>query len=493
MRVHLSRRDFTRASGLAFVSALCCDVMAVNRAEDKRPNLLIIHTDEHNFRTLGCYRDNLPEDQAFVWGKDAVVETPHIDWLADNGAICLNCYASTPVCSPSRASFVSGLYPQNTDTVNNNIPMRDDLRTFAGILSEHGWSTGYAGKWHLDGGGKPQWEPKRKFGFQDNRFMFNRGHWKVFHDTPGGPKIKSVNTKGKPSYSVKGADEKSFATDWLADKAIDFMKTNQSKPFCYMVSIPDPHGPDSVRAPYDTQYSSMTFEPPQTSKKSLDGVPSWAMPAKRCGFKQSNYFGMVKCIDDNVGRILKYLKDNKLLKSTIVVFTADHGDLRGEHGRHNKGVPLEASAKIPFVLYYPAKVKAGTKIKASMGTVDFMPTILALMDVKDSCRKDGRDYSCFFEGGDTTGWNDITFMRSTGDAEAKSGWLSAVTARYKLVLSVVDDPWLIDLQKDPDELKNFWDNPEYSTTRARLSKALSNYGKTYKDKRIEHSNIAKYM
>jgi len=493
MEFNLNRRDFTRASGLAFVSVFCSNASAASRAQDQRPNLLVIQTDEHNFRTLGCYRDSLPESEAFVWGKDAFVKTPHIDWLAKNGAICTSCYASTPVCSPSRASFMSGLYPQNTDTVNNNIPMRSDVRTFAEILSEQGWSTGYAGKWHLDGSGKPQWKPKRNFGFKDNRYMFNRGHWKVFHDTKDGPKIKSVNGKGKPTYSVKGADEKSFATDWLATKTIDFVKANQDKPFCYMVSIPDPHGPDSVRSPYDKQYAAMTFEHPPTSKKSRKGVPRWAMPAKKCSFNQANYFGMVKCIDDNVGRILKYLTDNNLIKNTIVVFTSDHGDLRGEHGRHNKGVPLEASAKIPFVLYYPSKVKAGTIIETSMGTVDFLPTILSLMNVSYADKKDGRDYSRFFTGGDTSGWEDITFMRSTGDADAKNGWLSAVTAQHKLVLSVVDDPWLIDLRKNPDELTNVWDNPEYSAARNRLSKALKDYGKKYKDMRIAQPNIAKYL
>ena len=80
----------------------------------KRPNLLIIQTDEHNFRTLGCYRTTLPPEQAFMWGRNAVVETPNIDWIAGNGAICTKFYATSPVCSPSRASFVSGQYPQNT-------------------------------------------------------------------------------------------------------------------------------------------------------------------------------------------------------------------------------------------------------------------------------------------------------------------------------------------------------------------------------------------
>ena len=155
-------------------------------AKEAGPNLLIIYTDEHNFRTLGCYRALLPNEQAFMWGKDAVVTTPHIDWLAEKGAVCTSFYATTPVCSPSRSSFVSGRYPHRTPVVNNNIPLDDEIITFAEILRRQGYATGYAGKWHLDGQGKPQWEPERRFGFTDNRFMFNRGHWKKMEDMPSG-------------------------------------------------------------------------------------------------------------------------------------------------------------------------------------------------------------------------------------------------------------------------------------------------------------------
>ena len=106
-------------------------VEAPRQQTGKRPNLLIIHTDEHNFRTLGCYRKTLAPDQALIWGPKAVVDTPNIDWLAQKGALCSSFYATTPVCSPSRAAFVSGRYPQNTPVVTNNIPLNDNLITFA--------------------------------------------------------------------------------------------------------------------------------------------------------------------------------------------------------------------------------------------------------------------------------------------------------------------------------------------------------------------------
>ncbi len=190
-------------------------------------NLLVIQTDEHHYGTLGCYGGR-------------IVGTPNIDWIAKQGAICTAFYATTPVCSPSRAALVSGLYPQNTQVVTNNIPLADSVVTFAELLRRRGYATGYAGKWHLDGTGKPQWAPERRFGFQDNRFMFNRGHWKKLVDTPQGPRVGARNQSG-PSYALDGADKTTFTTDWLCDKAVDFIREHQAQPFCYQFPRPDLH------------------------------------------------------------------------------------------------------------------------------------------------------------------------------------------------------------------------------------------------------------
>ncbi len=478
----MNRRDFLQTTGLTLLAAARTGFAA--KPAKRRPNLLIFHTDEHNFRTLGCYRATLAPEQAFMWGKDAVVQTPHIDWMAENGAICTKFYATTPVCSPSRASFVSGKYPQNTPVVTNNVPMKGDTITFAEILREAGYATGYAGKWHLDGSGKPQWAPKRKFGFEDNRYMFNRGHWKKLADTANGPK---VDTGKKPSYDVSGATAKNFTTDWLTDKTIAFIEKNKAKPFCYMVSIPDPHGPDTVRKPYDTAYNGMTFEKPRTYDKPAEGVPSWARPQK-CGYGQSQYYGMVKCIDDNVGRILDCLRANSLIDNTVVIFTSDHGDLRGEHHRHNKGVPLEASAKVPFVIYYPQRIKAGTVVSQALGMVDFLPTILGLMQVETAGTEEGRDASPLFtRPAPPADWKDIVFARGTG---TKPNWLAAFTNRYKLIVSPNDPPWLIDMQKDPDELKNVIADPGYGEIARDLAKELLAYGRKFKDNRVSVGRTA---
>lgn len=482
----MKRRDFiktsTTAAAGAFAPSLATAAKPQSGQASRSPNLLIIHCDELNFRTLGCYRETLPEEQAFMWGPRGIIETPHIDSIAREGAICTKFYAATPVCSPSRSSFISGQFPQNTPVTTNNIHLGNEVVSFAEILKRKGYATGYAGKWHLDGDGKPQWEPERDFGFADNRYMFNRGHWKQLEDTPDGPRVKAVDAKGRPSYDVEGADATSFTTDFLATKTIDFIEEHKEEPFCYMVSIPDPHGPDTVRAPYATMFSDKDVEKPRTYDKATDGVPSWAAAQAKCPWGMASYLGMIKCIDDNVGRILDALRERDLLDNTIVVFTADHGDMRGEHHRQNKGIPLEASAKIPFVIRFPEKIAAGTRLDNVLNTVDFLPSILPLMGTETAGREEGRDVSTLLTTGEAPAdWNDVTFMRSTGRPGQDTGWVSAVTPRYKLILAAGDEPWLLDLEEDPDELTNFVANEKHRDVVRTLARELEAYGKRHGD------------
>ena len=103
-------------------------------------------TDEHNFRTLGCYREQLPQEQAYPWGKEVEVKTPHIDALASRGALCLNYYATHPVSGPSRGCFMTGMYPQKNGVTANNLSLRDEVVTFAETLTDNGYTTAYFGK-----------------------------------------------------------------------------------------------------------------------------------------------------------------------------------------------------------------------------------------------------------------------------------------------------------------------------------------------------------
>ncbi len=459
------------------------------------PNLLIIQTDEHNFRTLGCYRETLPKEQRFVWGKEAVVETPAIDSIAARGAVCTSFYATSPVCTPSRAAFFSGRYPQNTGSYQNNRPLNGDVVTFAEVLRRHGYATGYAGKWHLDGPGKPQWAPQRQFGFSDNRFMFNRGHWKKFELTADGPRVAATNKNGQPNYNVDGADETSFSTDWLAERAMDFIRDHADQPFCFHLSLPDPHGPNTVREPYDDMYMDLAIRAPMTFSMSKQN-PKWA-PAngqndvgRFNAASMARYFGMVRLIDDNIAEILRTLTELDLIDNTIIVFTSDHGDLCYEHGRLNKGIAYEGSAKIPMIIAAPGIIPAGTQVDQALGTVDFTPTILSLLGKPVPEQVEGRDASSLLKGKPSPDWEDITFLRSASNTPS---WVAAVTNRFKLVISVADEPWLFDLQSDPDELNNHYEETGNAVVVKRLAEALLKYGADSNDPQLSDGPLLEQL
>ncbi len=476
--------------------ALLFSISVLQAATATKPNLLIIQTDEHNFRTLGCYRALLPAEQAFIWGDGIKVDTPNLDWIARHGAIADRFYATSPVCTPSRAAMMTGRYPQNTGAIQNNLPLRDDMVTFAEVLRRNGYATGYAGKWHLDGPGKPQFAPTRKFGWEDNRAMFNRGHWKNLVADQQGLRVGARNAKGEPNYDLAGANEKTFATDFLTDRTIDFIRRNKETPFCWQVAYPDPHGPNTVRAPYDTMFLGLDFKQPKSAQSPGKNLPAYAATLAGVFRKaqMAQYFGMVKCIDDNVGRILAALREAGVLERTFIVFTSDHGDLCGEHGRDNKGVPMEASSRIPFLLHAPGVVPPGTIVRQALGIVDFKPTLLALMGIANPPGDEGRDASALFRTGQApAGWQDLAFVRigggqnrgaadEEGGAVAEGpGWFGVFSRQYKFIVAPGGTPSLFDLETDPDELYNVFAAPAQRETVRRLASALADYAERYND------------
>ncbi|NND97382.1 MAG: sulfatase [Pirellulaceae bacterium] len=457
-----------------------------------KPNLLVIVTDEHNFRTLGCYREQLPKEQAEMWGPDAIVETPHIDRLAHEGVLCTRAYATAPVCTPSRAAMITGRYPHNTGAPQNDMKLRDDIPTLAKLLNANAYQTGFVGKWHLGGKGKPEWAPKVDGGFKYKTAMFNRGHWKKFENSDDGPRVAAKNNQGEPAYGVDGADEKSFATDFLTDHTIQFINQCKDQPFLAVVSYPDPHGPNTVREPYDRMFDDLRFLAPRTYGRDDVPSPGWlGGKAKKHaifrGEQMSKYFGMVKCIDDNVGRLLAMLEEKQMLDSTIVLLTSDHGDLCYEHDRLNKGNPYEGSARVPMLIRYPSRLNSGVIYGDPMGTVDITPTLLGLAGIKNSTQFEGRDLSELLKRTTDKETGAVTFLRNAGTSPT---WLAAVDQRYKLIFSVKDRPWLFDAQEDPDELLNFYGRPGTAAVSHRLAKELLRYTQRTNDPFAANPKIA---
>lgn len=428
-------------------------------ANAKSPNLLIIQTDEHNFRTLSSYRKLMPQEQAEVWGKGVGVNTPHIDSIANDGAIAMNFYASSPVCTPSRASFITGLRPSATGAHRNGLKLDPSVNTFAKILKENGYATSYVGKWHLDGVEKKyKFGIKYKAGFEDNRYMMTGGHAPYFRESDEG----LVAVQVKKSFTL-AQSELIHLTDYFTDKTLEILQRDKDKPFAVMLSIPDPHTPDHAKPPYHTMFKDLNPIPPKTmDAKLVAQKPSWAKGGKNeaKGFDAEalkQYFGMIKHIDDSVGRLLDFLDKNDLTDNTIVVFTSDHGDMYFEHNRKNKSVPYEAAARIPFLIRFSTKIPKQKVINKTYTTVDFTPTLLGLMGFKSSTLFHGLDASEDFLSSKLV----INDDRQTYFMQSSGAWVAAITRKYKLILATNEQPWLFDLEKNPQETINQYGNEAY--------------------------------
>ncbi|MBD0401982.1 PKD domain-containing protein [Flammeovirga sp. EKP202] len=438
-------------------------------AQDK-PNILIIHTDEHSFKTVSKYREldmhsgNLTKEEYYnPWNATDQVATPNMDRLGTEGAVSTKHYASSPTCTPSRASFITSLYPGSTGAARNDRPMHDEMKTWAHVLQDNGYSTSYVGKWHLEGKDDPAtqvWGAGRNFGFDNIEWRIEKEHWTWFNEDGVPP--YDWGEQGKPS------GDWIYATEFFTDKAIEIMEDDidAENPFCLMISIPDPHTPNHSAPEYHDWCRNVNFTAPYTYDLTYDiegSRPNWADKQNNNDvhpesdryssfdeFYMQEYWGMVKAVDDNIGKMLQLLEDKGQLDNTIIIYTVDHGDMLFEYSRINKGVPYESSAKVPFMIRYPRKIPSGKIVTTPHVNVDVGPTILGLAGLPAMTDVHGKDQSHLYTSDELMVTEDDTVF-ITEDA---GWWVSAATTRYKLVLSNKDDAYLIDLEVDPLETTN---------------------------------------
>lgn len=456
--------------------------------DKKKPNILIILTDQQNLNTLSIY-------------GSSIIETPNIDRIGHEGAILKNFYTNVAVCTPSRGNFLTGRYHHSHGAEVNGRPIHQNEITFAKILQKNGYDTEYVGKWHLDGFDlRPGWvHPERSMGFEDCHYMFNDYHGKKIED---GRQDSKIRTPYDYTYDpvvfpmdIVGEGE-TYTTDYLTNKAIKYIEKERKQPFCYMLSIPDPHHPWSVRPPYDTMFKAEDMTIPKTfSQKDL---PPWAKTIQNNGpFRLDNpdrekalcrklvsYYGMVKLIDDCVGRLIKALEAKGILNNTMIIFTTDHGDYNGEHGLMEKNKIYEPVYHIPFLIRYLGKINKGTIVEEYISIVDFQPSLLGLVGIKKCGREQGRDASHLITG-ESNDWVNEIFIYQHLDGAA-----GIITPEYELAfvenyhsyekgglvkctLKPPDsDGILFDRINDPYQENNLINNEAYSDVIEKLTKRL---------------------
>jgi uncharacterized sulfatase len=489
----ISRRAFLATGTAAFATI----AMGATKPE-KRPNVLLILTDEQSLWTLGAYGGKLPG-------------TPNIDSIGKEGAIFRNFFVTSAVCTPSRGCLLTGRYPNAHGAVHNDLPLNPDEFTLGHMFKRAGYETGYAGKWHLDGKNNPtypDWIPdERSFGFEDHKWMFNQGHWKRIEEHPEGwphnfskatisdPTLPSVRPEqispqpdGRPneSYIVTAPGE--YFTDWLTDKAIEFIRRPRTSPFFYMVSFPDPHPPFTVEPKYDSMFPEESMELPETFQQK--NLPSWAEkmrrqdvewehvsseddPRREAIFRKwkSQYLGEIKCIDDNVGRILKTLREQNLLDDTLIIFTSDHGEYMGEHGLYFKNALYEPAHHVGTLMRWPGGIRPGTVVEECVANVDVLPTLAGLLSLKTSGREQGRDASPLLRK-EKVDWKDEAFIHK--DYFTQSG---VFTQDWELGLDKSGDSVLFDRKRDPLQVNNLYHDPQHKAVVGELTERTIQHNK----------------
>lgn len=439
----------------------------------RKPNFLVILIDDLRFDEFGA-------------GGHPYMKTPHIDRIAHEGALFERAFHTTPICSPNRASIMTGQYASRHGIIDNVArgPMSHRLPNYHIALQKLGYNTAHIGKWHMGNDGMP------RPGY-DHWVSFD-GHGKL--DDP------SLNENGK--YH----DYKGYMTDILNDKAIDFLENrDRAKPFALVFAHKAVH-PDAYQAPDGTlKLEDMGgYRLPERHKDLYKGCefpkrpnmlapedvvrskPAWEEAFKLKALPENQAIlaalaagtpeevrlraAMMASVDEGVGRILALLEKQGELDDTVIVFLGDNGFFFGEHGLHpERRFAYEEGIRSPFTVRYPRRVRAGTRVPQMIICQDIAPTFIELAGGTPGPQVQGRSLVPLLDG-NTKGWRDSFLIEYW--AENAMPWLIAMsykavrTNRHKLIHWVnrgnageLDE--LYDLEADPYELNNVIDDPAY--------------------------------
>jgi arylsulfatase A-like enzyme len=467
----------------------------------KTPNILLITADQLRRDALGCYGNR-------------VINTAHLDALAAEGVIFDNCYCQNPYCMPSRWSIFSGRYPRHHGVRENGVQFKPEELTMAQILKDSGYFTGAFGKMHLT--------PQLYATFEDENWPDGDFGFQVKHltnDSKRGEYLEDLKRRDKKIYELMlkqgeekikedlaAAADRSFdlapqiwenkippelhQSGWIADKFTDYLDQPRQGPFFAWVSFVDPHHPFDPPQPYASMYDPEKMPLPRTQEGELEDKPEhftrmlqgYSPGNEKYDFRtvsdlgwqtiKAKYYGMVSLIDYNIGRIVEKLKSKDLYDDTVIIFTADHGELLGDHGLLFKGpFHYDCLIGVPLIFKWGSTICGGSRVSEICQHIDLLPTLLGCAGIPVPRGLQGRN------------------LRSLIDGDLSAGYDFALTEQNNLdwgfnMKTIRSREWrmtyyagrqfgeLYDLGKDPHEFTNLWEVQEYREIRERLKSEL---------------------
>ncbi len=446
-----------------------------DRAMDSRPNLLFIYTDEQAYRTMAAY------------GNERI-ETPNLNRLAAESVVFERAYVTQPVCTPSRSSLLTGLYPHTNGCTANNVPLSPDTPCLPEMVANRRYATGHHGKWHLGD------EIYAQHGFEDWRSIedmyipyysagrdpTDRSTYHHFLIENGfAPREGDLFSRGETARYPEQYSKPAY----LAREASRFLREHRRDPFILYVNFLEPHMPffgprDDQHDPADiilpdNSAAYPTADQPSRARRLRERIREHGhsgLPLKsEADWRRliANYWGLCSLVDTHVGRILATLEECGLADNTIVVYTSDHGDMMGSHGLLTKGVMFEEAVRVPLLVRLPGQRKP-QRVTAPVSQIDLVPTLLDLMGEAIPPELQGYSLRPVLEGtGDPREpnvfieWN--VREPETGAAESpENAWESTADLVRSVVApeglkfnqSALGEHELYDLTRDPGETTN---------------------------------------
>jgi arylsulfatase A-like enzyme len=434
-------------------------------APGRRPNILLIISDQLRRHALGCY-------------GDPNVSTPHLDRLAAEGVRFANSCVTYPVCVPSRFTLMTGQYAHSRLVPAIGWRMSPAERTIAHELGDAGYQTAYVGKWHLFGAHPGRGRPlAHKRGLTPIPRPFRGGFecWRAF-EFRNDPFDTHYFVDDDPApHRIDG-----YQTDGLFGLAQRFLaeERDRDRPFFLVLSVEPPHSPLVAPESYLARWRDreLVLAPNVPSAPARSAQADRPAAAKRRDDLR-RYYAMVENLDDNVGALLRFLDSQGLRDDTAIVFLADHGDLKGGHGLDGKQHPYEESVGVPFIVSHPRGGAGGGRVLPDVTcTEDWFPTLRGLAGLPPRPGTPGVDLSARLRGGPGLA-RDGVLLELVMDVRPSSPyyeqtWRAWRTERFKYTLlggEAGARPWhLFDLREDPYELRNLVDDPRYQEVAAQL-------------------------